>query len=153
MSEQEIPINSAEGFIRQVIGWREFIRGIDRNFGEKQEATNFFGARNRLTDVWYAGGSGIEPLDDVIRKVQRYGYAHHIERLMVIGSLMVLLDVEPKEGYRWFMEMFVDSSDWVMGPNVYGMAPFFGRRHFCDEAIHLWIQLLPKDGLFVGRLG
>jgi deoxyribodipyrimidine photolyase-related protein len=124
MSEQEIPLNSAEGFIRQVIGWREFIRGIDRNFGEKQEASNFFGARNRLTDVWYAGESGIEPLDDVIRKVQRYSYAHHIERLMVIGSLMVLLGVEPKEGYRWFMEMFVDSSDWVMGPNVYGMALF-----------------------------
>ena len=124
MNESDIPLNSAEGFIRQVIGWREFIRGIYRNFGDEQETSNFFGARNRLTDAWYSGKSGVEPLDDVVGKVRRYGYAHHIERLMVVGSLMVLLEVDPQEGYRWFMEMFVDSSDWVMGPNVYGMALF-----------------------------
>jgi deoxyribodipyrimidine photolyase-related protein len=124
MSARAIPLNSAEGFIRQVIGWREFVRGIYRNFSDQQENLNFFEHSRKLSAVWYQGNSGIEPLDDVIKKTIRYGYAHHIERLMVAGSLMVLLEVAPSEAHRWFMEMFVDSADWVMGPNVYGMALF-----------------------------
>lgn len=119
-----VPLNSCEGFIRQIIGWREFIRGIYQNLGERQEGSNFFGHSGKLTSLWYSGETGIPPLDDVIGKVNKYAYAHHIERLMVVGSLMVLLEVDPKEGYRWFMEMFIDSSDWVMVPNVFGMALF-----------------------------
>jgi deoxyribodipyrimidine photolyase-related protein len=117
-------IASVEGFIRQVIGWREFIRGIYQNFSEKQEKTNFFNHKRKLSDHWYRGDTGVTPLDHAIRKVIKYGYAHHIERLMIIGSLMLLLEIHPHEAHRWFMEMFIDSSDWVMGPNVYGMALF-----------------------------
>ncbi len=58
------------------------------------------------------------------KKVDKLGYAHHIERLMIVSNLMLLLEVDPKEVHRWFMEMFIDSSDWVMGPNVYGMGQF-----------------------------
>jgi deoxyribodipyrimidine photolyase-related protein len=123
-ASHKIALNSIEGFIRQVIGWREFIRGIYQNFSDKQENLNFWNHQRKLKPCWYDGTTGIDPLDDVIRKVQRYGYAHHIERLMVVGSLMLLLEVHPHEAHRWFMEMFVDSSDWVMGPNVYGMALF-----------------------------
>jgi deoxyribodipyrimidine photolyase-related protein len=123
-AEKAIPLNSCEGYIRQVIGWREFMRGIYQNYGEFQERANFFGHSGKLSDAWYSGNSGIEPLDEVIRKALKYGYAHHIERLMVAGSLMLLSGIDPKEAYRWFMEMFVDSSDWVMTPNVYGMALF-----------------------------
>ena len=122
--KEEIPLNSCEGFIRQVIGWREFIRGIYQNFSEEQESKNFWNHQGRMTQHWWDGTTGIEPLDDVIKKVQHYGYAHHIERLMVVGSLMQLLEVHPSDAHRWFMEMFVDSSDWVMGPNVYGMGIF-----------------------------
>lgn len=118
------PLNSCEGFIRQVIGWREFIRGIYQNFGDEQESANFFGHHQKLAASWYKGTTGIEPLDDVIKKTIRYGYAHHIERLMVVGSLMLLLEIDPQDAYRWYMEMLVDSSDWVMGPNVFGMALF-----------------------------
>lgn len=120
----KIPLSSLEGFVRQVVGWREFIRGVYQNFSDTQETTNFWGHRNRLKEVWYQGKTGIPPLDRTLQKVIQLGYAHHIERLMVIGSLMVLLEVDPKEAHRWFMEMFIDSSDWVMGPNVYGMALF-----------------------------
>lgn len=120
----EIPLASLEGFIRQVIGWREFVRGIYRSYSDKQEASNFFGHQKRLTRVWYTGDTGVPPLDAAISKALDYGYAHHIERLMVLGNLMLLLEVHPKEAHRWFMEMFIDSSDWVMGPNVYGMALF-----------------------------
>lgn len=120
----EIPLSSCEGFIRQIIGWREFIRGIYQNFSETQDTKNFWKHQGKLTKHWYEGTTGIEPLDDVIKKTIRYGYAHHIERLMIVGNLMLLLEVHPQEAHRWFMEMFIDSSDWVMGPNVYGMALF-----------------------------
>jgi deoxyribodipyrimidine photolyase-related protein len=122
--KKKLPLNSVEGFIRQVIGWREFIRGIYQNFDHKQETTNFWNHTRKLKPCWYDAKTGITPLDDVIKKVRQYGYAHHIERLMVVGSLMLLCEVEPKEAHKWFMEMFIDSSDWVMGPNVYGMALF-----------------------------
>ena len=121
---QNVSMNSLEGFVRQVIGWREFIRGIYQNFHTRQETTNFWGHRRKLSRHWYEGNTGIAPLDLTIQKCLRYGYAHHIERLMVVGSLMLLLEVDPHEGHRWFMEMFIDSADWVMGPNVYGMALF-----------------------------
>ncbi|MEM7408094.1 MAG: cryptochrome/photolyase family protein [Pseudomonadota bacterium] len=122
--EHDTPLNSLEGLVRQVIGWREFIRAIYRCYSEKQDHANFFQHRRTLTDHWYDGTTGLLPLDDVIAKAQRYGWTHHIERLMVAGNLMLLCEIEPREAHRWFMEMFVDSSEWVMGPNVYGMSLF-----------------------------
>jgi deoxyribodipyrimidine photolyase-related protein len=123
-NKRKLNISSVEGFVRQIIGWREFVRGIYQNFSETQDESNFFKHHRKLTNAWYEGTTGIEPLDHVIKKTGRYGYAHHIERLMVVGNLMVLCEVDPHEAHRWFMEMFIDSSDWVMGPNVYGMAIF-----------------------------
>ena len=119
---RNIPMASTEGFIRQIIGWREFIRGIYRNYHSQQESGNFWNHHLKLKACWWTAQTGIPPLDHSIQKVLRYGYAHHIERLMVQGSLMLLLGVAPREAHRWFMEMYIDSSDWVMGPNVYGMA-------------------------------
>ncbi len=123
-TKKNLNITSIEGIIRQVIGWREFIRGIYQSFSEKQDTTNFWNHQRKLNKSWYDGTTGIEPLDQVIKKVNRLGYAHHIERLMIVSNLMLLLEVDPKEVHRWFMEMFIDSSDWVMGPNVYGMGQF-----------------------------
>ena len=122
--DRKLPIASIEGFVRQVLGWREFIRGINHCFGEKEEKENYFGHRRKMKACWYEGNTGITPLDDVIKKAQSLGYCHHIERLMVLSNVMLLCEVDPKEVYRWFMEMFVDSADWVMGPNVYGMGQF-----------------------------
>ena len=119
-----VPLNSLEGFIRQVIGWREFVRGIYHHFGEEQASANFFGHGSHLTDHWYEGTTGIAPLDYVIKKTQRWGWAHHIERLMGLGNLMLLLEINPNSVYKWFMELFIDSYDWVMVPNVYGMSQF-----------------------------
>lgn len=124
LDQKGIPLNSMEGFVRQVMGWREFIRGIDECFGEKQAESNFFKHKRKLAQSWYTGETGIVPLDDVIKKVMTYGYCHHIERLMVISNCMLLCEIDPGEVYRWFMELFVDSADWVMGPNVYGMGQF-----------------------------
>ena len=120
----DVSINSKEGFVRQIIGWREFVRGIYQEYSVEQESSNFFNHKKKLTKSWYGGNTGIPPLDDAINKTQKYGYSHHIERLMVISNLMLLCEVDPKEVHKWFMEMYVDSSDWVMGPNIYGMAQF-----------------------------
>lgn len=120
----KVPINSLEGFVRQILGWREFIRGIYHNFSEVQERNNFFNHNRKLTSAWYEGTTGIDPLDHVIKKVMRLGYLHHIERLMILSNLMLLCEINPTEVHRWFNEMFVDSMDWVMGPNVYGMGQF-----------------------------
>ncbi len=123
-TERDVPLQSVEGFVRQVIGWREFIRGIYREFGETQASTNFWNHERELTPAWYDGTTGIPPLDDTIKTAQRLGWTHHIPRLMVMGNLMTLCEIRPTAAHRWFMEMYVDSSEWVMGPNVYGMGIF-----------------------------
>jgi len=120
----EVPIQSLEGFIRQIIGWREFIRGIYHHFDDVQQTRNFFGHHRKLAPCFWAGESGVPLLDRVIKTVIEWGYCHHIERLMVLSNMMTLLEIDPQDAYRWFMTMFVDSSDWVMGPNVYGMGLF-----------------------------
>ncbi|MBB42693.1 MAG: cryptochrome/photolyase family protein [Rhodospirillaceae bacterium] len=119
-----IPINSIEGYIRQILGWREFIRGIYHVRGEEQEKRNFWKHKRDLCDSWYKGDTGIEPLDDCIKLAIADGYNHHIPRLMIISNIMTLCEIDPKTIYKWFMELYIDSSDWVMVPNVYGMATY-----------------------------
>jgi deoxyribodipyrimidine photolyase-related protein len=116
-----VPVNSLEGFIRQIIGWREFVRGVFHHYYEPMQSRNIWNADRQLTDAWYTGRTGIAPLDHVIRKTLKLGWAHHIERLMVAANLMNLSGIQPQEVYRWFMEMYVDAYDWVMVPNVFGM--------------------------------
>ena len=123
-SDNDIPINSTEGFIRQVIGWREFIRGVYVAKGRYQRTKNYWGFDRKIPGSFYDGTTGILPLDDTIKKVLKTGYCHHIERLMIVGNFMMLCEFDPDEVYRWFMEMFVDAYDWVMVPNVYGMSQY-----------------------------
>jgi deoxyribodipyrimidine photolyase-related protein len=120
----DIPMNSLEGFIRQVIGWREFMHGIYQHRGTEIRNGNFWNFDRPLPRAFYDGTTGIPPVDRVIKQLLRDGYCHHIERLMVLGNFMLLCRIKPDEVYRWFMELFVDSYDWVMVPNVYGMSQF-----------------------------
>lgn len=122
--KHKIPLNSVEGFIRQIIGWREFIRGVYETSGSIQRTKNYWGFKRKISESFWNGTTGIEPLDITIKKVLQTGYCHHIERLMVLGNFMVLCEFDPDEVYRWFMELFIDSYDWVMVPNVYGMSQF-----------------------------
>lgn len=123
-TEHEIPINSTEGFVRQIIGWREFIRGIYEVKGREERTKNFWNFKRKIPKSFYDGTTGIDPVDDSIKKVLKTGYTHHIERLMIIGNFMLLCEFDPDEVYRWFMEMYIDAYDWVMVPNVYGMSQF-----------------------------
>lgn len=120
----QIPINSTEGFIRQIIGWREFIRGMYEFRGTDERTRNFWGFTKKIPPSFYDGTTGIYPIDKTIKKILETGYCHHIERLMVLGNFMMLCEFDPDEVYRWFMELFIDAYDWVMVPNVYGMSQF-----------------------------
>jgi len=122
--ENKIPINSTEGFIRQIIGWREFIRGVYVCKGTEERNKNFWKFSRKIPSSFYSATTGIDPVDDTINKINKSGYANHIERLMIIGNFMLLCEFDPNEVYRWFMELFIDSYDWVMVPNVYGMSQF-----------------------------
>ncbi len=122
--ENKIPINSTEGFVRQIIGWREFIRGIYECKGSFSRTKNFWDFKRKIPKSFYEGSTGIEPVDQTIKKVLETGYCHHIERLMILGNFMLLCEFDPDEVYRWFMELFIDAYDWVMVPNVYGMSQF-----------------------------
>jgi len=118
----DVPINALEGFIRQVIGWREFMRATYEALGVDMRTTNHWNHQRKIPASFYDGTTGIDPIDDTIQRVLETGYCHHIERLMVLGGFMFLCEFDPDEVYRWFMEMFIDSYDWVMVPNVYAMS-------------------------------
>lgn len=123
-SENAIPLNSLEGFLRQITGWREFIRIVYEKEGSFQRTRNYWGFSRKIPAAFWTGDTGIEPVDIVIKKTVASGYAHHIERLMVMGNFFLLCEFDPDEVYRWFMEMHIDAYDWVMVPNVYGMTQF-----------------------------
>lgn len=123
-NDNSIPLNSLEGFIRQVIGWREFIRAVYNDKGTHQRKNNFLNHHRKMPASFYSGTTGILPVDDAIKKSKSTAYVHHIERLMVLGNFMLLCEIDPDDVYRWFMELFIDSYDWVMVPNVYGMSQY-----------------------------
>ncbi len=124
-----------EGFIRQLIGWREYVKYIycTENLAEIAKHNNIFGARNELEKVWWLAGTMEEnskflsnipgPLADVILKIYKYSWAHHIERLMIVGAFMLMCGVSPSVVYEWFLTFCsIDAYPWVMEPNIYGMS-------------------------------
>ena len=123
-NKHEVPLNSLEGFIRQVIGWREFVRGVYHAIGGKQRKENFFGHERKMPKAFYDGSTGIFPIDETIKKLMQGAYLHHIERLMILGNFFLISEISPDEIYRWFMELFIDAYDWVMVPNIYGMSQY-----------------------------
>jgi len=134
IERKNIPLNSAEGFIRQIIGWREYMAQMYQRHGTSQRTSNFWNFEKRgIPDAFYTGKTGIPPVDEVIARLDRHAYAHHIERLMVLGNFMLLCRIHPNDVYRWFMEMFIDAYDWVMVPNVYAMSQFADGGSFTTK--------------------
>jgi deoxyribodipyrimidine photolyase-related protein len=123
-AENNIPLNSLEGFIRQIMGWREFIHIVYEREGVRQRTKNYWGFTRKIPASFWKGETGIVPVDTVIKRVLLTGYSHHIERLMVMGNFMLLCEFNPHQVYQWFMEMYIDAYDWVMVPNTYGMTQF-----------------------------
>ncbi len=120
----DTPLSSLEGFVRQLIGWREYIRMVYVCDGARMRNQNVLNAHRPLPESWWQGTTNLLPIDEAITTLDRSAYTHHIIRLMVVGNMMTLLGINPHDGYRWFMEWYIDAYDWVMVPNVYGMALF-----------------------------
>jgi deoxyribodipyrimidine photolyase-related protein len=117
-------IPNVEGYIRQLIGWRSYVRFIYIYHGNNMLKENKLEHYNKLPDTWYNGTTGIYPIDFLIKKVEKYAYTHHIERLMYLGNFALLCRIKPKDIYKWFMICFIDSYEWVMVANVFGMSQY-----------------------------
>lgn len=127
-NKKKIPLSSLEGFVRQVIGWRFFMQTL--YIYKHNELIEVNTPKNQLTfkneKDWYNGTTGILPIDEEIKKIKKYGYAHHIVRLMVLMNFFILCNVHPHEIYRWFMEVVsMDAYSWVMISNIYAMGYFY----------------------------
>ena len=122
--EGRAPLASVEGFIRQILGWREYVRGIYQRFMPEYRERNALGAKSSLPAFFWTGETEMACLRDTVGQTLRYGYAHHIQRLMVTGLYALLLGVRPQEVHEWYLAIYVDAVEWVELPNVLGMSQY-----------------------------
>ena len=160
-AQRGVPLNDLEGFVRQLVGWREFVRGVYERFGQSMQAHNRRAHTRRLTHHWHDATTGIAPLDAAIRHQLDLGFTHHINRLMVVANLMNLCEIQPTGVYDYFMCYYLDAYDWVMVPNVYGMGltsddgVFATKPYVCGSNYLLKMSDFPRgdwcdvlDGLY-----
>ena len=114
-------IAAVEGFVRQILGWREFVRGIYWREGEAYARTNALGARGRLPVLYWTGDTSMRCLAECVGQTMEHGYAHHIQRLMITGNFALLAGVAPEELDAWYLAVYVDAVEWVTLPNTHGM--------------------------------
>ena len=122
--QNQAPINAVEGFIRQIIGWREYVRGIYWLKMPRYKEENFFNATRNLPDFYWHGNSKMNCLNQCIQETKKNAYAHHIQRLMVLGNFALLAGIDPKQVNEWFLIVYADAYEWVELPNVSGMILF-----------------------------
>ncbi|MEK9960870.1 MAG: cryptochrome/photolyase family protein, partial [Rhodobiaceae bacterium] len=118
------PLNAVEGFIRQILGWREFVRGIYWLKMPDYADMNFLDADRRLPDFYWTGATDMNCMAQSIDQTRRYAYAHHIQRLMVLGNFALLAGLEPRQVNEWYLVVYADAYEWVELPNVSGMVLF-----------------------------
>jgi len=118
------PLNAVEGFIRQILGWREYIRGVYWLKMPSYADENFFAAKRKLPELYWSGKTDMNCLHQCVSETKKNAYAHHIQRLMVLGNFSLLIGVDPKELNEWFLIVYGDAYEWVELPNVSGMVLF-----------------------------
>jgi deoxyribodipyrimidine photolyase-related protein len=158
---KKVKIQSVEGFLRQILSWREYVRMLYLYEHEKFNKMNFFKSHRKINKNWFDGTTMIKPVDDVIHKINKLSYAHHIERLMILSNFALLTEIEPKEIYNWFLSFVsIDAYEWVMEPNVYGMGihsvgqlmmnrPYFSSSNY----LYKMNTSLKKEGKEMIKLG
>ncbi|WP_310497441.1 cryptochrome/photolyase family protein [Sandarakinorhabdus sp.] len=119
-----VPINAAEGFIRQILGWREYVRGIHWIAGPQYNDSNHLGATRDLPAFYWSGETDLNCLKQAIGSTRRNAHAHHIQRLMVLGNFAMLIGTAPAQIHEWFLAVYDDAYEWVEAPNVIGMSQF-----------------------------
>lgn len=120
----QAPLNCVEGYIRQIMGWREYIRGIYWLKMPDYEESNYFEARRNLPEFYWTGQTNMACVKAVVDQTIDYAYAHHIQRLMVTGNFAMLAGVDPKQVHDWYLAVYIDAFEWVEMPNVIGMSQF-----------------------------
>ena len=120
----KVPVNAAEGFIRQIIGWREYVRGIYWREGPDYVDRNFLNATRDLPGFYWTGDTDMRCLAQAIGQTLTHAYAHHIQRLMVTGNFALLIGADPKQVHEWYLEVYADAYEWVELPNTLGMSQF-----------------------------
>ena len=118
------PLNSVEGYIRQIIGWREYMRGIYWREGPDYVTRNFLNHKRKLPGWYWTGDTDMHCLKEAIGQTLETAHAHHIQRLMVTGNFALLIGADPAEVHRWYLEVYVDAYEWVELPNTLGMSQF-----------------------------
>jgi deoxyribodipyrimidine photolyase-related protein len=123
-SEESISLSQVEGFIRQILGWREYIRGIYREYMPDYSSLNFFNHQNTLPEWFWTGKTDMNCMSKAINQSLEYAYAHHIQRLMIIGNFALLAGIHPDEVDAWYLGIYIDAIEWVELPNTRGMSQF-----------------------------
>ena len=122
--KKNINLNSVEGFIRQILGWREYVRGIYWLNMPNYKNLNFLNADNKLPNFFWEGNSKMKCIDEAVRNTKENAYAHHIQRLMVLGNYALITSINPEEVNEWYLVVYADAYEWVELPNVSGMILF-----------------------------
>ncbi len=148
--EGRVSIESAEGFLRQLIGWREFVRAVYERVGVVQRTTNAM--QHERTLDWQQIGA-LSFMQQTHVKLERHAYAHHIERLMLLGNFFFLAEINPDHVYSFFMENFMDAYDWVMVPNVYGMSQYADGGLMTTKPYFSGSNYLKKQGFQIDKEG
>jgi deoxyribodipyrimidine photolyase-related protein len=118
------PLNAVEGFVRQILGWREFVRGVYDLAGPDYARRNHLGATRRLPGFYWSGETDMRCMAEAIGQTRDEAYAHHIQRLMVTGNFAMLAGVDPAEVHGWYLAVYADAYEWVEAPNTIGMSQF-----------------------------
>ena len=143
--EDRAPLNAVEGFIRQIIGWREFVRGI---YWLKMPAyldENYFNASRDLPAFYWTSDTHMRCMKDAIKQTQEASYAHHIQRLMITGNFALLAGVDPRQVHEWYMAVYIDAFEWVEVPNTLGMSQFADGGVFASKPY-------AASGAYINRL-
>ncbi|AUW57256.1 cryptochrome/photolyase family protein [Sphingobium sp. SCG-1] len=138
----KVPLNSAEGFIRQIIGWREFVRGVYWREGPDYVTRNHLDAHRPLPAFYWTGETDMHCLSQAIGQTIDHAYAHHIQRLMITGNFALLIGANPAQVHRWYLEVYADAYEWVELPNTLGMSQFadggiLGSKPYCSGGAYI----------------
>jgi len=128
-----LDLSTVEGFIRQILGWREFIRGMYYLDMPKMATDNFYDHQRALPDWYWTGKTKMRCMQDAVGQTLKYGYAHHIQRLMVTGNFALLAEILPSAVCDWYLAVYVDAIEWVELPNTAGMALFANGGRFTSK--------------------
>ena len=143
--EGRAPLNAAEGFVRQIIGWREFVRGIYFLHGPGYTTRNALGHARALPGFYWSGETDMRCVAECVRQTMQEAYAHHIQRLMVLGNLALLAGVDPHQVHEWYLSVYADAFEWVEAPNTVGMS------QFADGGV-VGSKPYVSSGAYIGRM-